>query len=139
MLYSFSFMSLHIDSLHLIFFHIILHHFVLFVYSLYNLVLRCVLLCYVMLCYVMRYQVTTAQEAFQLVAKGNKVRAVGSTQCNDVSSRCVRHFTLLYVTPILCEVTINFSNFLLTRRFSFPVVIWKNHFLINLITKCLFF
>ena len=33
------------------------------------------------------HQVTTAQEAFQLVAKGNKVRAVGSTQCNDVSSR----------------------------------------------------
>jgi hypothetical protein len=54
--------------------------------------LWCGMLCYVMLCYVMRYQVTTAQEAFQLVAKGNKVRAVGSTQCNDVSSRCVGHF-----------------------------------------------
>ena len=51
-----------------------------------------VMLYYIMLYYVMSYQVTTAQEAFQLVAKGNKVRAVGSTQCNDVSSRCVRHF-----------------------------------------------
>jgi Kinesin motor domain len=36
----------------------------------------------------LRIPVTTAQEAFHLIAKGNKVRAVGSTQCNDVSSRC---------------------------------------------------
>lgn len=35
----------------------------------------------------LRIPVTTAQEAFHLIAKGNKVRAVGSTQCNDVSSR----------------------------------------------------
>jgi centromeric protein E len=35
----------------------------------------------------LRIPVTTAQEAFQLIAKGNKCRAVGSTQCNDVSSR----------------------------------------------------
>ena len=36
----------------------------------------------------LRIPVTTAQEAFHLIARGNKVRAVGSTQCNDVSSRC---------------------------------------------------
>jgi hypothetical protein len=36
----------------------------------------------------LRIPVTSAQEAFQLIAKGNKHRAVGSTQCNDVSSRC---------------------------------------------------
>lgn len=35
----------------------------------------------------LRVPVTSAQEAFQLIAKGNKLRAVGSTQCNDVSSR----------------------------------------------------
>lgn len=35
----------------------------------------------------LRIPVTSAQEAFQLIAKGNKYRAVGSTQCNDVSSR----------------------------------------------------
>lgn len=35
----------------------------------------------------LRIPVTSAQEAFQLIAKGNKIRATGSTQCNDVSSR----------------------------------------------------
>ena len=35
----------------------------------------------------LRVPVTSAQEAFQLIAKGNKLRAVGSTQCNDESSR----------------------------------------------------
>ncbi len=35
----------------------------------------------------LRLPVTSATEAFHLIAKGNKVRAVGSTQCNDVSSR----------------------------------------------------
>lgn len=35
----------------------------------------------------LRIPVTSAQEAFHLIAKGNKLRAVGSTQCNDVSSR----------------------------------------------------
>ena len=34
----------------------------------------------------LRIPVITAQEAFQLIAKGNKIRAIGSTQCNDVSS-----------------------------------------------------
>jgi hypothetical protein len=42
----------------------------------------------------LRIPVTTAQEAFQLIAKGNKVRAVGSTQCNDVSSRSHAILTL---------------------------------------------
>lgn len=31
----------------------------------------------------------SALEAFQLIAKGNKVRATGATACNDVSSRLV--------------------------------------------------
>lgn len=35
----------------------------------------------------LRIPVTTAKEAFKLISKGNKNRAVGSTQCNDVSSR----------------------------------------------------
>lgn len=35
----------------------------------------------------LRIPVTSAMEAFQLIAKGNKMRAVGSTACNDVSSR----------------------------------------------------
>lgn len=36
----------------------------------------------------LRIPVTTAQEAFRLINRGNKNRATGSTQCNDVSSRC---------------------------------------------------
>ncbi len=39
----------------------------------------------------LRIPVTTAKEAFQLIAKGNKYRAVGATQCNDLSSRFVFH------------------------------------------------
>lgn len=35
----------------------------------------------------LRIPVTSALEAFQLIAKGNKQRAVGATACNDVSSR----------------------------------------------------
>jgi hypothetical protein len=35
----------------------------------------------------LRIPVTSALEAFQLIAKGNKMRAVGTTACNDVSSR----------------------------------------------------
>ena len=35
----------------------------------------------------LRIPVTSAKEAFQLIAKGNKLRAVGSTQCNEMSSR----------------------------------------------------
>jgi hypothetical protein len=42
----------------------------------------------------LRIPVTTAQEAFQLIAKGNKHRAVGSTQCNDQSSRSHAVLTL---------------------------------------------
>ena len=44
----------------------------------------------------LRIPVTSAQEAFQLIAKGNKHRAVGSTQCNDVSSRCEHSYYLHY-------------------------------------------
>lgn len=36
----------------------------------------------------LRIPVTSAIEAFQLIAKGNKLRATGATACNDVSSRC---------------------------------------------------
>ena len=35
----------------------------------------------------LRIPVTSALEAYQLIAKGNKMRATGSTHCNDVSSR----------------------------------------------------
>eukprot|EP01034_Spumella_vulgaris_P021576 gene21576-27614_t len=35
----------------------------------------------------LRIAVTSSVEAYQLVSKGNKVRVVGSTNCNDVSSR----------------------------------------------------
>jgi hypothetical protein len=35
----------------------------------------------------LRIPVTSAVEAFKLVAQGNKLRATGTTQCNDVSSR----------------------------------------------------
>lgn len=35
----------------------------------------------------LRVPVTSAQESFQYIAKGNKLRAVGATACNDVSSR----------------------------------------------------
>ena len=35
----------------------------------------------------LRIPVTSAQEAFSLISRGNKSRAVGATQCNDVSSR----------------------------------------------------
>jgi hypothetical protein len=35
----------------------------------------------------LRIPVTTAKEAFRLISKGTKNRAVGSTQCNDISSR----------------------------------------------------
>ena len=37
----------------------------------------------------LRVPVTSAQEAFMLVARGNKVRATAATNCNDVSSRYV--------------------------------------------------
>jgi hypothetical protein len=36
-----------------------------------------------------RIPVTSAQEAFTLISKGNKSRAVGATQCNEVSSRYI--------------------------------------------------
>lgn len=35
----------------------------------------------------LRIPVTSAQEAFQLIGRGNKARAVGATNCNDFSSR----------------------------------------------------
>ena len=35
----------------------------------------------------LRIPVTTAQEAFQLISRGNKNRATGTTNCNDESSR----------------------------------------------------
>ena len=42
----------------------------------------------------LRIPVITAQEAFQLINKGNKNRATGSTQCNDYSSRSHAILTL---------------------------------------------
>ena len=42
----------------------------------------------------LRIPVTSAKEAFQLINRGNKHRAVGSTQCNDLSSRSHAILTL---------------------------------------------
>lgn len=41
-----------------------------------------------------RIPVTSGKEAFQLINRGNKHRAVGSTQCNDSSSRSHAVLTL---------------------------------------------
>ena len=48
-----------------------------------------------------RIPVTTAHEAFQLVAKGNKTRAVGCTNCNDFSSRSHAILTLHVESRVL--------------------------------------
>jgi len=48
----------------------------------------------------LRIPVTTAQEAFQLIAKGNKARAVGSTMCNEQSSRWVPNDWLWWVPTV---------------------------------------
>ena len=42
----------------------------------------------------LRIPVTTAEEALQLISKGNKYRVVSATQCNDVSSRSHAILTL---------------------------------------------
>ena len=44
----------------------------------------------------LRVPVTTAQEAFQLIAKGNKYRATGATLCNEQSSRSHAIFQINY-------------------------------------------
>jgi hypothetical protein len=43
----------------------------------------------------LRIPVTSAQEAFKLINRGNKNRATGSTQCNDISSRYFLSKTIL--------------------------------------------
>lgn len=45
----------------------------------------------------LRFPVTSAMEAYQLIARGNKYRHVGATMCNDVSSRCAPEMNCLLV------------------------------------------
>ena len=58
----------------------------------------------------LRIPVTTAQEAFQLIARGNRSRATGSTQCNDVSSRSHAILTLHVESRIASQTPTNLSN-----------------------------
>lgn len=58
----------------------------------------------------LRIPVTTAQEAFQLIARGNRSRATGSTQCNDVSSRSHAILTLHVESRIASQVPVHVSN-----------------------------
>lgn len=57
----------------------------------------------------LRIPVTSAIEAFQLIAKGNKLRATGATACNDVSSRSSYHTTHIYKLPVqfVCNAIYN--------------------------------
>jgi hypothetical protein len=50
----------------------------------------------------LRIPVTSAQEAFALINKGNKIRATGYTQCNDLSSR----YKICYISK--CGVLLRF-------------------------------
>jgi Kinesin motor domain len=49
----------------------------------------------------LRFAVTSAAEALRLIAKGNKYRAMGSTQCNDTSSRSHAILTLHVESEVL--------------------------------------
>ena len=51
----------------------------------------------------LRIPVTSAKEAFQLINRGNKHRAVGSTQCNDLSSRSHAILTLHVESKIVSQ------------------------------------
>jgi hypothetical protein len=57
----------------------------------------------------LRIPVTTAQEAFQLIARGNRIRATGATQCNDVSSRSHAILTLHVESRIALPTNVNKS------------------------------
>lgn len=57
----------------------------------------------------LRIPVTTAQEAFQLIARGNRIRATGATQCNDVSSRSHAILTLHVESRIALSTHVNKS------------------------------
>jgi hypothetical protein len=50
----------------------------------------------------LRIPVTTAPEAFALISRGNKSRAVGATQCNDVSSRSHAVLTVHVESRVSC-------------------------------------
>lgn len=56
----------------------------------------------------LRIPVTTAKEAFQLIAKGNKFRATGSTQCNDESSRYIPGLIFFQDSHIIIILHISF-------------------------------
>ncbi|KAJ1435063.1 P-loop containing nucleoside triphosphate hydrolase protein, partial [Ochromonadaceae sp. CCMP2298] len=52
----------------------------------------------------LRFPVTSALEAFQLISRGNKMRAVGATACNDFSSRSHAILTIHVESRILSHV-----------------------------------
>ena len=57
----------------------------------------------------LRIPVTSARESFELINKGNKLRAVGSTACNDVSSRLVTsvyYVMLCSLAQVTCKITL---------------------------------
>lgn len=75
----------------------------------------------------LRFPVTSAVDAFQLINKGNKMRAVSSTNCNDQSSRYVFAFVqrivlLLPFIPYLSLPTTGVTPFL---HFTSRVDSWK--------------
>jgi hypothetical protein len=47
----------------------------------------------------LRVAVTSAADSFKLISSGNKARAVGSTACNDVSSRYDLYLVLIPEVP----------------------------------------
>ena len=49
----------------------------------------------------LRVPVTSALEAFQLIAKGNKYRATAATNCNDASSRYDLIYTMTFLSCLL--------------------------------------
>lgn len=58
----------------------------------------------------LRIPVTTANDAFQLIAKGNKYRATAATQCNDESSRSHAILTIHVESRTSSLKSIDFSS-----------------------------
>eukprot|EP01035_Chromulina_nebulosa_P018771 gene18771-24538_t len=58
----------------------------------------------------LRIPVTSAKEAFQIIAKGNKYRAVGVTQCNDESSRSHAVLTIHVESRVSTDHGVNMSS-----------------------------
>ena len=53
---------------------------------------------------------TSATDAFKLINRGNKYRAVGSTQCNNLSSRSHAILTLHVESKIISNVAQNLNS-----------------------------